>query len=68
MIFREMFASFSLDRGLKAMTQTDMRLETPNENWHLAPDLYQQAENESSDEAFSCVQLFYQVNGVLWGK
>lgn len=63
-----MFASFSLDRGLKAMTQTDKKLETPNQNWHLAPDLHQQAENELSDAAFPCFQLFYQVNGVLWGK
>ena len=36
-----MAANLPLDRGLKAMIQTDKKLETPNQNWQLVPNLHQ---------------------------
>lgn len=40
-MFWEIFVNFSLDRGLKAMTQAGEKLKTPNQDWHLILNLHQ---------------------------
>lgn len=32
---------FFQDRGLRAVTQTDKKLKTPNQDWHLVPNFHQ---------------------------